>query len=210
MYVDLEKKSGTKSPSPTPKPINKFLISLFIIFILWTQIAYNFQRTPILPEISYQSGYHPIVNTIIYGYNMVGWNLRRLGWLAGQTNYWRMFAPVDRFNWHMIFVAVHPDGSETLLPLSTQSERNFWQRNLIDFRDGKFHVNIYSHPEYRQLYADYLCRTYTQSENPISSIRIDLQWQPIFSPEEAKIAGAFWGMSYLNQSGMGDFPCLGS
>ncbi len=188
--------------------VKKVLIVVFITTTIWIQVATNL-RIENFP-ISFTHTYSQVLNPIIYVINQGNWYVKRAAWLAGITNYWRMFSPVDRFNWHMIFMAVYPDGREQKLPLSTQMTRTLWQRNLTDFRDGKFHVNLYGHPEYRNYYSQYLCQQFSTPGHEIEKIRIDLEWQTIFDPDVAREREAYHDAKFVNTAGMGVFPCLNS
>ena len=180
----------------TSKPVvrlRKFFISLFILANLWVMIATNASLA--LPTIA-PSVYSPDRDeTIIYRASWyigrTDWWLNHLGWIVGLKNYWRMFSPVDRFNWYMVFSAVHVDGEETKLPLANQIKRNFWQRNFTDFREAKFHLNIYNAATAQKYYAQYLCRKYQNQGNPISAIKIELKSQNILSPDQAKMRGVY-------------------
>src|SRR3989344_771593 len=120
--------------------------NIFIVASLWVMVATNLS----LPSPLFFHALYPPDNSshtlskMNWGIRYADWMLQRAGWTAGLKNYWRMFSPADRFNWTMRLSAVTEDGSEFLLPLPHQVQRNFLERNLIDFREEKFYVNIYS------------------------------------------------------------------
>ena len=166
-------------------------ISLFIILSIWIMVSANIGLD--LPQI-FPTKYSPddpdqIISRINWNIRYADWMIDHIGFGMGLKNYWRMFAPVDRFNWYMKFIAIHENGDEKLLPLASQMDRNVWERNFVDFREAKFHLNIYSNKRGQEFYARYLCRKHSDSRNPITSIRIDLDSKNILSPEKAKELG---------------------
>ena len=187
------------------KAFRKIIPAIIIVFSLWIQISTNLKLTiPFIPNSNHSGS---VRSQIISGANKTNWLIHRLGWLAGLNTTWRMFSPVDRFNWQMKFVAVFQDGTEALLPLPHQIDRTFWERNVINFRDGKSHVNLYKQQEQRQLYANYICHLYQNRDNPITIIRIDLHWQKILSPEQARAQGIYLGEIHQERGKMGEFEC---
>ena len=139
----------------------------------------------IFSSISSQKGDN-VAGRINWYISYVDWGINYAGWIVGLKSYWRMFSPVDRFNWDMVVTAVHEDGAEILLPLPHQTDRNFWERNFIDFREAKFQLNIYNNKTAQRWYAEYLCRTYQQEHNPVTAIKIKQHSQMILSPQEAE------------------------
>src|SRR5207247_458431 len=73
-------------------------------------------------------------------------------------NLWQMFGRQSRFNWCFPISAVYGNAERINLLLPPQSDRTFWQGTLFDFREGKFHLNLYPSPELREAYAHHLCR----------------------------------------------------
>lgn len=134
------------------------------------------------------------------------WWINYIGWIVGLKNYWRMFSPVDRFNWSMVITAVHQNGEETLLPLPHQTPRTFWQKNLIDFREAKFQTNIYNNQTAQKYYAQYLCHVYQDLDNPVTAIKIDLDSVNILPPTEAKNRGVYLEPR-LDKRPWGRFAC---
>ena len=66
------------------------------------------------------------------------------------------------------------------------------QSTLFDFKETKFHLNLYPRPEEREAYARYLARQYPSMGGvPISSIIYELQWQMILPREEASRTGRY-------------------
>ena len=70
-----------------------------------------------------------------------------------------MFSSQPRFNWWFGIEAVTADGAFEL-PVPLQGDRTLAQRSLFDFREAKFHLNLYSSESLRDRYARYLCRQF--------------------------------------------------
>ncbi len=86
------------------------------------------------------------------------WLVMRYAHLAGLDNKWKMFSTLHRFDWWYVIKARFADGREEVLPLPRQSERSWWQRAFVDFKEAKFHLNIYLREDYKRAYGRYLCR----------------------------------------------------
>lgn len=106
--------------------------------------------------------------------------------LAGFDNKWQMYGLQSRFNWHYQIIATYGEGDQQvdrLLPLPRQSERTYWQRAIVDFKEAKFHLNIYNDPLARETYAHYLARQFPEFNGQrLKRIRYDLKYQYILPP----------------------------
>jgi hypothetical protein len=121
-----------------------------------------------------------------YAVRYGAWLVMQYAHLTGLDNQWRMFSHNSRFNWRFLIRADYTDGSQVVLPLPRQSRRTFWQWLLVDFKEAKFHLNIYSKPQGRVAYSRYLCRRYAAHNGaPAVAIVWELDYQNILNPEEA-------------------------
>jgi hypothetical protein len=106
--------------------------------------------------------------------------------IAGLDNKWQMYGLQSRFNWRYEIIATYgsgPQQTERLLPLPRQSSRTLWQRWIVDFKEAKFHLNIYNDPLARETYAHYLARQFPEFEGQrLQRIRYDLKYQYILPP----------------------------
>lgn len=114
------------------------------------------------------------------------WCLRYIAHIAGLDNKWQMYGGQSRFNWKFVIVGTYRQGEEfrdVILPLPRQSERTFWQRNLWDFKEAKFHLNIYNDALARETYARYLARQYPLDGGALlDRVRFELHIQYIIPP----------------------------
>lgn len=118
------------------------------------------------------------------------WLIQYYAFCTGLNNQWQMFGKQTRFNWWYLIKAKYGDGEPQILPLPSQSKRTFWQAWFLDFKETKFHLNLYPRPAAREAYAYYLARQYPVHEGvPISSIIFELNWQMILPREEASKTG---------------------
>ena len=88
--------------------------------------------------------------------NRPEWLIMHYAHLVGLDNRWIMFSRLPRFNWWYVFKAKYSDGTEVVLPLPRQSNRALLER-YFDFREAKFHLNIYNNPSAREAYANQYC-----------------------------------------------------
>ena len=124
-------------------------------------------------------------------FQQAGWLLHQYAHVAGLDNRWQMFSHNSRFNWWYVIRGAYADGTTAVLPLPRQSARSFWQHMLFDFKEAKFHLNIYGNEPARAAYARYLCREYPQrGQAPISLIIWELHHQMILPPSETATRGA--------------------
>jgi len=175
----------------------KALLSLFILWVLWVQVAPNIEVP--LTYLPLQEGV-TVYNRVAAAVNRGVWLGHRAAWLAGLTGKWRMFAPVDRFNWRMEFVGIDGAGTETVLR-PAYPQRTFWERNLFDFRNQKLELNIYGNEPLRREFARSFCRADTQK------VRVDLLSRNILSPQEARARGQYLSDEMRVNGRMGEFPC---
>ena len=127
------------------------------------------------------------------------WRIRQYAHYAGLDNRWQMFGRQSRFNWWYVFKGYYTDGERAqwvALATPRQSKysgvpRTFWEYHFFDFREGKFHLNMYREPLDRAAYARYLARQFpTHDDLPIQWVVIELHYQNINSPDEARRTGS--------------------
>lgn len=125
----------------------------------------------------------------VYRLRQANWYLRSYAHLVGLDNRWQMFGRQSRFNWWYVIKARYADGAAdkvVVLPLPRQSARTVAQRWFFDFKEAKFHLNVYSDPIAREAYARYLMRTHaTHDSMTIKSIKWELWHQSILTPEDS-------------------------
>jgi hypothetical protein len=118
------------------------------------------------------------------------WLVRYYAHLAGLDNRWTMFSYLHRLDWWYVIKAAYPDGLEEPLPLPLQSPRSFLQRTFFDYKEAKFHLNIYSQPEWRKAYGRYLCRQIAERGPPTASaIVYELHYQMFLDRAAAAAMG---------------------
>jgi len=170
----------------------KWLISAFICLNLFTIVYVNLpERVHKTVDQAITARLFPqeqfLVRSQIY-------HLYQYAHLVGLDNRWQMFGRQSRFNWHYRIYGLYSDGRTTqtrLLPDPRQRPRNVFQRTLIDFKEGKFHLNIYGDKAGRMAYAYYLARCNPRYEGlPIQSVVYELQHQWIREPKVAQSLGS--------------------
>ena len=117
------------------------------------------------------------------------WHLRQYAYATGLDSHWKMFGRQNRFNWSYRILALRVDGTDSLLPVPGQSERTFLQRHFVDFREAKFHLNIYARDDLLAAYARHLCRAYPSVGGvPVAAVRIGVEFQDLHDPVGARKA----------------------
>ena len=122
---------------------------------------------------------------------VASWWVQKYAYLAGLDNRWRMFSYAYRSNWWYVFVGRYSDSSSVTLP---PSPSGLLERDFFNFREAKFHLNIYANPSAQAAYADYLCRTYGRIDGhaasaTLQSITLELHYQGYLDREEALRVG---------------------
>ena len=129
--------------------------------------------------------------------------------LVGLESRWQMYSELPVFNWWFVIQARYADGALVLLPLPRQSPRTFWQCQLFDLKEAKFHHGLLSDPIAKQAYSRYLCRTYSNHDTAaISEIVWATQWQNILDPNDTHRRGTH--LDPAIHSTTETYPCASS
>ena len=170
----------------TSLPVSKkILISIFAVLNVST-ILYTNQPLWLIRDTDFWITQH-FSPWEAYRYRLNESYVKQYAHSAGLDNQWQMFGHQSRFNWWFVIKAVYADSKIVILPLPLQSQRTFSQRTFFDFKEAKYHLNLYGSPALREAYAHYLCRTYpTHDGSPIQSVIFELQYQNLLTPEEAR------------------------
>src|SRR5262245_38917166 len=153
--------------------------TVFIVAVLWVMVSVNLRvSAPQIPRSLHPDRFHSVFAGINWAFAGADWAVGGAGRLVGLRNLWRMVSPVDRTNWQYIFSAVYQDGREEILPLPHQIPRNVFQRNLIDFREAKFMLNIrgLTKPQ-EHYYESYLCRAFQDGRSRLVAVNLSLRFQ---------------------------------
>jgi hypothetical protein len=175
----------------------RLVISAFIILNLSTVLFMN--RPEWLRDASgrlLDSLPHPVSATL----RAVGDADHVYASLAGLDNQWVMFSYLPRYNDWRVIRAEYADSSTVVLPLPRQSERTFWEHNLFDFKDAKYHHNLRPfgteeeqarRKAHRKAYAAYLARHYPEHNGaPVRAIVWDYYRQDIEELANARLLGS--------------------
>lgn len=152
--------------------INSF-IALNIFTVLFIHISSHLQFRYSSPQIQYQ-------------FENAGWYIRRYAHFVGLDNRWEMFSYAHRFDWWFLFTAKYPT-QEIPLPLPLQSQRTWLQSTFVDFKEAKFHLNIYNDQLARSRYVNYLCRRFSNFNGAtIQSIKVQRIYQNLLPQNQAE------------------------
>lgn len=173
--------------SATVGRFKRRLLSCFIVLNLGTVLFMNRPTAVVEAEERFLQGLGP---GLAYELRYSRWALQYYAFIVGLNNKWQMFGDLSRYYWWYTIKARYGESEPRVLPLPLQSERDFWEKVLFDFKETKFHHTLYARPEAREAYAHYLARQYPAHEGtPVSSIIIELSWQQILPREEAARRG---------------------
>ena len=181
-------RSKSGAPKVAVGPASTFsdkqvLLSLFIVLNLGTVLFINRPLWLVRESDEIVQGFTP---RLAYRFNYTGWLIRRYAHLAGLDNLWQMFGRQSRFNWWYEITATYADGKTVVLPLPRQSPRTFWQAHFADYKEAKYHLNLYQSQELRQRYAHYLFREYaTKDGAAIQTITFNLHHQMLLEPPQS-------------------------
>ena len=127
----------------------------------------------------------------LYRTSRMSYLMQRYARIVGLDNRWQMFGHQSRFNWWFRIQGVYGEGPEArriLLPDPRQMDRTMWQRNIVDFKEAKFLLNMYGDLESKGAYSAYLARTNPVFEGKsIHAVEWELFYQPIYPIEDAQI-----------------------
>jgi hypothetical protein len=111
--------------------------------------------------------------------------------ITGLDPTWQMFGAVPRLDWWYVIKARYADGRTVVLPLPLQSDRTLWERTMADFKEAKFHLNMYNDRATRQAYAIYLARVYREDHGaPLEEIIWELHYQSLEPISETRRLGS--------------------
>jgi hypothetical protein len=189
--------------------VKKTFVICFIVTVLLLQIKANIGA-------SFPYGIAPLRtfdSKVNYRISTVDWVLSQFSWLAGLSTRWRMFSPPPRSNWYYSVWAIDSEGVQSWVPLYGQGDRNFIERNFLDFREVKYHLNIYNKPAALNLLAQHLCGSF-QRKNPsenakeVQSIRIALVSRQTLPPDYHFLQQEFYDQQIVTEFGI--YPCAES
>lgn len=134
--------------------------------------------------------------------------IRRYAYLVGFDPRWTMFSSMSTYTGMYAISAQSADGAVIRLPLPLQSRRTFWQRQLFDFKEPKFHSNLaYLNPVFRETYSRYLCRTMPGPGGARPAAIIwESEGQAILDQQTAARRGRHWDLP-LQIGSLYTFPC---
>jgi len=194
----------TAQDYPQP-PWLRRLISVFIVLVFMT-IAYAHRpaKWMLWWEANRNTTFTPEGNAF---FDRTQYNLAQLGHLLGIDNRWEMFSTLHRTNWWFTFHGITEDNESILLPLPRQSHRNAFEDLVIDFREAKFHLNLYGAKDRQAGYANYLCRKYAHIQGKtLRSIQMELHNQALF-PRETALTLGYHKFPRAITTPWGNFPC---
>lgn len=166
-------------------PFKKIIISIFVSFTLFTVLFINCPVFVLTNANQTLDKYN--APNFAYKVRYMAWLIRRYAHLVGIDNRWQMFSKLHRFNWWYVISGKYEGLGTFTLPLPRQSKRTFLEKEFVDFKEAKFHLNIYNNEIGREAYAHYLCRQYPELDGaPIESIIFELNYQNILPIGEAR------------------------
>lgn len=170
--------------------MKKILISVFIVLNLIT-VLFTHRPRPLADAFNRWSYSHlsPLQS---WKLNMIGWHISNYGHHIGLDNRWEMFSFAHRFHWWYLFRA-ESDGNKVIdLPLPLQSNRSFIQKYFFDFREAKYHLNLYANKTERLAYMSYLCRRFSVIEGAKTrKIILELHHQIFNEREVTRATGQY-------------------
>jgi hypothetical protein len=186
--------------------MRRTLIVLFMV-VCFATIAFA-NRPPTLAAAVDQRLTETLAPMAVWRIHYAGWLVRRWAHLVGLDNRWQMFGRQSRFNWRYEMVGHYGDAGERLLPVPLQSSRTAFQDLVLDFKEPKLHLNLYSDEPRRERYAQYLCRQFPTLHGAwMEEVVIDLAWRPLRSRAEASRTGDHLEPEEYTEP-LDAFPCI--
>jgi hypothetical protein len=111
--------------------------------------------------------------------------------VAGEDAVWQMFCGLSRWDRWLVVKARYAGGREVVLPLPLQSDRTFWQQNVADFKEVKYHLGLFDDHVLRQGYSVYLARHYPAHDGaPLREIVWEAHYQDIRPMDQTRRLGS--------------------
>lgn len=196
--------SKTRSKVRTRR-LHKGLALAVIVFCLSMQIRANLRPPQVDARAarteSAAAGGSPLVQELRYRFALLVWQLDRIAWFCGLSTHWRMFAPPPKSHWYYSVWAIMDDGSQEWVPLENQGARSWLQRQFLDFREVKFHLNIYNRPEALDAFAQHLCGKLTRNGKRAAAVRFTLLSREILPLRVALEQGEYYGPQTVTEFG---------
>lgn len=184
--------------------IRKAVISLFVLLNIGT--VFHVNRPDWIPRVWGLVSESPTPEWA-YRRSYMDWVVRRYAHLVGLDNRWEMFSTLHRFDWWIRIYGIDRFSNRKLLTLPLQSERGFFQRQFADFREAKFHLNMYGDEQLRNQYARYLCGPSVNSGNEkYQAIEFELFHRNLRVRKEAELTGTHRQEGIFHQR-MGMYQC---
>lgn len=165
--------------------LRKVLVSAFIVLVITTQIFQNLS----VGHVGDRLGSQGPLAFVGESADKVRSAIDTFAFYSSTNTYWRMFSPVHRYDWWWRVVATDPAGRERDLAVpvvkgSTTSSL------LVDFRDAKMLLNLWTRPSMQAAYLDHRCLEEAAGGRATSMMRLELHWRDILPPEQAAVTGS--------------------
>jgi hypothetical protein len=200
---------GTSVAAARRRLLGKVLVSAFALMNIVAVLRSN---RPTWAGRAVESATESTLGTnAAYRLRYAGWLIDRYAHLTGLNNRWEMFSHQSRFNWWYGIQAVTRDQTAVELDLPALGQRTFGQRTFWDFREAKYHLNLYPDQQLRQRYGRYLCRSLARVRVPdhgrVEMIRFQLHHQNLLSPPEARTRGTHLEPNFYTRT-LDEVSCL--
>jgi hypothetical protein len=178
--------------APPRLTLRKLALTGFIILNLFTLVLVH---TPVWVTVRLDSWAARALSPMTaWRLGYAAWYIRRYAYAVGLDNRWEMFSYVYRTERRFVIQAQYKDGTADLLPLPLQGNRTLWQAVFADFREFKFHLNLYRDRAALDAYLSWLVRTFSNyKDRVVDAITIEIEERPFHpTPQEAAEHGTHY------------------
>ena len=180
--------------------LRKCFIVLFILFFLFCEGWDNLHI--VLPP----NDNKPTIQSAAYGVvqSLVG-NLWQVGMAFSIAEHWTMYSFANPWDQQLLILGVDRNGRGVILPIPSQSPRNFLQSNLIDYHENKMLEGSWKWAPLREMLASSMCRLYAKKYDLKSILFVQIT-RRILPWEEAVKVHRYYDMN-TNELKYGEYPC---
>lgn len=112
---------------------------------------------------------------------------QKLGALSGLDTRWEIFSKVDRYHYQLQFTAGQNGHQRIFLPGPSQNSNGTFWKNIFDFREENFFLNIFNQRSALDAYVAFLCKT---KNDPILNVKFIISPFKLLTEIESMTYGA--------------------
>jgi hypothetical protein len=131
--------------------------------------------------------------------------LWQIGLIFSIAEHWTMYTFANPTDQQLLILGVDQTGHGVVLPIPSQSSRNFLESNLIDYHENKMLEGTWKYPLLREMIASSMCRLYGKKYHLKSILFVQIL-RRILPWDEALTAHRHYDL-HTTEFKYGEYPC---